>query len=147
MTLKYNLNIFWKALYFIRYVSLMFRRYCLTFWDITIAIIFVDTTFTAKTNQNVSLSWTTSLTDFFSVQTHSPYTDEYYIIYVVQGGIFSRNGRTKKYIINTMTKKRDVQVINITIIQVNTSDAGLYSTGTDTHVDGCCLLVVNSMYI
>ncbi|CAC5374230.1 unnamed protein product [Mytilus coruscus] len=97
-----------------------------------------NTTFTAYINQNVALSWTTSLNDSFSVKTPSSYRT----IYAVHGGSIISNDTSKKYIINTMTK--ELQVINITVIQVNKTDAGLYRAVTGRKVDGCCILVVTT---
>ncbi|VDI01159.1 Hypothetical predicted protein, partial [Mytilus galloprovincialis] len=93
--------------------------------------------FTADINQNVTLSWTTSLTDFFSVRSAS---SEY--IYDVQGGSIIRNLKDSKYIFDFMTQ--NVKDINITVIRVNTTDAGLYSAETGGKVDTCCLLIVTA---
>lgn len=41
----------------------------------------------------------------------------------------------------------DVTKINITVMQVNIIDAGLYQTVEDGKVNGCCLLVVTGMIL
>lgn len=102
-------------------------------------IIFADKTFTADINTNAALSWTTSLTDFFSVR--QPVNLE--IIYEVQGGSIIPNFKDSKYIFDNMSQ--DVKDIHITVIRVNTTDAGLYSADTGGKIDGCCLLIVTGM--
>ncbi|CAC5416360.1 unnamed protein product [Mytilus coruscus] len=94
--------------------------------------------FTADINQDVALSWTTSLTDFFRVlpPVSSP------VIYEVQGGAILSNSEDGKYIFDKMIQ--DVRAINITVNRVNTIDAGLYRAETDGNVDGCCLLIVTT---
>ncbi|OPL32764.1 hypothetical protein AM593_03509, partial [Mytilus galloprovincialis] len=96
----------------------------------------LDKTFTADINTNAALSWTTSLTDFFSVR--QPVNLE--IIYEVQGGSIIPNFEDSKYIFDNMSQ--DVKDIHITVIRVNTTDAGLYSADTGGKIDGCCLLIV-----
>ncbi|CAC5416363.1 unnamed protein product [Mytilus coruscus] len=95
-------------------------------------------TFTADINENVALSWTTSLTDFFSVlpPVRKP------IIYEVQEDTITSNSKVRKYIFDNMT--RDVKAINITVMRVNAIDAGLYSAESGGNVDGCCLLIVTT---
>ncbi|XP_071173897.1 cell adhesion molecule CEACAM5-like [Mytilus edulis] len=96
-------------------------------------------TFTADINQNVTLSWTTSLTEFFNV--HPPFNST--IIYNVHiGGTIILNYKGGKYIFEDNPK--DVKAINITVIHVNKIDAGLYSAKDDStgNVNGCCLLIV-----
>ncbi|XP_052062961.1 neural cell adhesion molecule 1-like isoform X2 [Mytilus californianus] len=95
-------------------------------------------TFTADINQNIALSWTTSLTDFFNVR--PPRSSD--VIYQVQGGSIISNFEDRKYIFDKMTQ--DVKAINITVIRVNMTDAGLYSAETGGNVDGCCLLIVTT---
>lgn len=104
-------------------------------------IIFTDKTFTADINQNVTLSWTTSLTELFNV--HPPFNST--IIYNVHiGGTIILNSNGGKYIFEDNPK--DVKAINITVIHVNKIDAGLYSAKDDStgNVNGCCLLIVAS---
>ncbi|CAG2247555.1 unnamed protein product [Mytilus edulis] len=82
-------------------------------------------TFTADINQNVTLSWTTSLTELFNV--HPPFNST--IIYNVHiGGTIILNSKGGKYIFEDNPK--DVKAINITVIHVNKIDAGLYSAKT-----------------
>ncbi|CAG2218768.1 unnamed protein product [Mytilus edulis] len=94
--------------------------------------------FTAGINQNISLSWTTSLKDFFSVlpPVKSP------VIYQVQGGFLVSNNENNKYIFDNRT--HDVKAIHVKVIRVNKADAGLYGTESETtgNMDGCCLLIV-----
>ncbi|XP_063442515.1 uncharacterized protein LOC134722819 [Mytilus trossulus] len=97
-------------------------------------------TFIADINQNVTLSWTTSLTEFFNVQSAFNST----IIYGVQGGGYIiSNSESGKYIFDdTQTHVKDIKV---TVIHVNKIDAGLYSAETTNgNVDGCCLLIVTT---
>lgn len=102
-------------------------------------IIFSDKTVIADTNEDVALTWTTGLKDLFDVVTPSSLIT----IYNVVGGIIP-NTISTKYKYNTSST--DVQKINITIVKVNKTDAGLYTTN-DEHrqADGCCLLVVTGM--
>ncbi|CAC5402594.1 unnamed protein product [Mytilus coruscus] len=98
-----------------------------------------NNSFTADINENIVLSWTTSMTDFFMVK--SPKN----VIYHVQGYTIISNYKMEKYIFDEMSK--DLSAINITVIRVNKTDAGLYSSGNDWRVDmvdGCCLLIVTS---
>ncbi|XP_076111618.1 uncharacterized protein LOC143079875 [Mytilus galloprovincialis] len=99
-----------------------------------------NNTFTAGINQNVSLTWTTSFTDFFSAI--APVKSK--VIYVVTGGSLSSNYENGKYIFDKMT--RDVKAINITVIRVKKTDAGLYRSEDEAtkHVYGCCLLIVTA---
>lgn len=104
------------------------------------AFIFLDNTVNADTNEDVALAWKTGLgmMDFFSV--FSPSLEE---IYFFQFGIIP-NSKSTKYKYDKLTT--DFQNINITIINVNETDAGLYITkDTNNNVDRCCLLVVTGM--
>ncbi|XP_071174121.1 neural cell adhesion molecule 2-like [Mytilus edulis] len=93
---------------------------------------------TTDINQNVALSWTTSLTGFFSALPpgRSP------VIYTVQAGSLFVNFEDRKY--RFEKKPQDVRAINITVIRVSAIDAGLYSTENGGIVDGCCLLIVTT---
>lgn len=64
------------------------------------------------------------------------------VIYIAQFGSNVANTLSKKYKFDQ--KSRDINTINITVIRVETADAGLYKS-VSTNVDGCCLLVVTGM--
>ncbi|CAG2227892.1 unnamed protein product [Mytilus edulis] len=94
-------------------------------------------TVNADTNNDVALAWTTGFSGFFDV-----FTPLLNTIYIVQSSINPNSPSTKYKYDNSTT---DFQNINITIINVNETDAGLYITKDDNkHVDGCCLLVVTA---
>ncbi|XP_071173898.1 protein turtle homolog B-like [Mytilus edulis] len=98
-----------------------------------------NTTVTADINENVSLIWRTSFNNdnSFTVQQNNRSN----IIYTAHFGTISVNSKTNNYKFDNMTK--DISRINITVISVRKTDAGLYRTVDDNYaVDGCCLLVV-----
>lgn len=102
--------------------------------------MFSDNSFTADINENIELSWTTSMTDYFVVM--SP---KFKIIYLVQGNYIISNSIMKKYIYDQMSM--NVSAIKITVNRVNKADAGLYisrANSVEDMVDGCCLLIVTS---
>lgn len=101
--------------------------------------IFSDNTVHANTNEDVALAWTTGISDFFDIFT--PLLD---IIYNVQG-VISSNSQSTKYKYDKVST--DFQKINITIINLNDTDAGLYIVkNVQGQVYGCCLLVVTGMW-
>ncbi|CAG2242239.1 unnamed protein product [Mytilus edulis] len=98
-----------------------------------------DNSFTADIHENIELSWTTSMTDFFVVMSPKQ------IIYFAQGNYIISNSIMKKYIYDQMSM--NVSAIKITVNRVNKADAGLYISRADSNedmVDGCCLLIVTS---
>lgn len=101
--------------------------------------IFSDSIFTGDINEDVSLSWTTSMTDFFYIQSPSSA-----LIYQVSGGVFVGNNNKEKHVVNSKTI--DIKAINITVLHVDEKDAGLYrAEDINKNVEGCCLLVVTGM--
>ncbi|CAG2227485.1 unnamed protein product [Mytilus edulis] len=103
-----------------------------------------DKTFTADIDDNVVLSWTTSMTEQFDVM--EPYKSN--IIYSVQfDKMISPNFREGKYLYDKTTN--DVKALNITVMGVNKADAGIYRADGSTNkiVDGCCLLIITSVPI
>ncbi|VDI04345.1 Hypothetical predicted protein [Mytilus galloprovincialis] len=100
-----------------------------TFW-------MTNSIFTGDINEDVSLSWTTSMTDFFYIQSPSSA-----LIYQVSGGVFVGNNDKEKHVVNSKTI--DIKAINITVLHVDEKDAGLYrAEDINKNVEGCCLLVV-----
>lgn len=112
-------------------------------YNINFAILFTNTTFTADIGDNVTLSWTTSLTEFYDVfgPTGPP-------IHSVQFNLIVPHTDGTKYKYSKM-RSRDVNSINITVMNVMKTDAGQYrSKGhrfRDMIDNGCCVLVVTSM--
>lgn len=104
-------------------------------------IIFSDTTVTAKIDVNDSLIWRTTFNNrnIFTVEKDNN------VIYTAHYGNILVNSQSKKYKFDNITT--DVSQINITVMQVNIIDAGLYQTVKDGEVNGCCLLVVTGMIL
>ncbi|CAC5401518.1 unnamed protein product [Mytilus coruscus] len=100
-----------------------------------------NTTFTAAIDGNVTLSWRTSLTDFFVVMEPTGIP-----IYVVHGESIISNIVGTKFKYDVMTL--DVSTINIIVMSVMKTDAGLYQSIEDGYRDmeanGCCVLVVTT---
>ncbi|CAC5424007.1 unnamed protein product [Mytilus coruscus] len=90
---------------------------------------------TADINTNVAISWTTGIKEFFSVM--SPSSS---VIYETDIDSIIDNSRLVKYKFNTRTN--DLKAINITVINVNSKDGGLYKAKKGEIEDGCSLLVV-----
>ncbi|XP_052062856.1 nephrin-like [Mytilus californianus] len=97
-----------------------------------------NTTVTAEIEENVELSWRTGFTDNSAISVYAPTK----LIYAVQFGTLIHNSDKKKYKLGE--KSKDVSTINITIIRVETTDAGLYRSRDDLNVNRCCLLVVTT---
>ncbi|XP_076111831.1 hemicentin-1-like [Mytilus galloprovincialis] len=98
------------------------------FW-MTENIIFADI------NENVTISWTTGIKEFFSVM--SPSSS---VIYETDIDSIIDNSQMVNYKFDTRTN--DLKAINITVINVNSKDGGLYRAVKSEIVDGCALLVV-----
>ncbi|CAC5392017.1 unnamed protein product [Mytilus coruscus] len=101
-----------------------------------------DTTVTANIDENVTLSWTTGLTNKNYVEIKSPKSK---LIFSKQyeGEIIS-NTKGEKYKFDEHST--DLNTINITVIHLDKADAGLYhayDVDKET-VDGCCLLVATT---
>lgn len=64
------------------------------------------------------------------------------VIYNAHFGANVPNTVSKKYKFGLTSK--DTNTINITVIRVETADAGIYKS-VASNVDGCCLLVVTGM--
>lgn len=104
------------------------------------AIIFTDTKFTAEIDENVTLSWRTSLTLFNEVR--GP-TDT---LFQVQFGTIIPNFSKTKYIFDTPDDwTLNESILNITVMNVKKTDAGLYGLFDLRNRSRCCILVVTSM--
>lgn len=68
------------------------------------------------------------------------------VIYSIHiGNAIIRNSLKEKYKFNDIAT--DVRAINITVIGVSKTDAGIYRAEKNTNVDGCCLLIVTGMIL
>ncbi|CAC5373118.1 unnamed protein product [Mytilus coruscus] len=101
-----------------------------------------NTTFTAAIDENVALTWRTSFS----------YDHIFYVMKPTRGILFgvhfgsliSNNKDQEKYKFDNMPQ--DVRSINITVMSVKQTDAGLYGSVDDyeRNVIGCCVLVVTT---
>ncbi|XP_052059593.1 uncharacterized protein LOC127700214 isoform X1 [Mytilus californianus] len=102
-----------------------------------------NTTFTAEIDENVALTWRTSFSydDIFYVTKHTRR-----ILFGVYFGSRLVNNKKdqEKYKFDNMPQ--DERFINITVISVKQTDAGLYGSVDDyeRNAIGCCVLVVTT---
>ncbi|CAC5424009.1 unnamed protein product [Mytilus coruscus] len=93
--------------------------------------------FTAEIGKDIDLSWTIIKADFFTV-----FDPSLKGIYTVSGGSIFSNTQSLKYKFNNASN--DVTAINITVLHLNETDAGIYIAKEAGKVYGCCLLVVTA---
>jgi hypothetical protein len=102
-------------------------------------ICFSDNIFYSNINTETNISWTTSLGQFYDVQ--SPSTT---IIYKVIEGSIIPNTDINKYKINS----NGTEQIDISVLNVNQNDGGIYQTvDMSPPPNGCCLLIITGLYI
>lgn len=99
--------------------------------------------FTAEIGKDVDLSWSIdSNADFFSFSVNTPSSA---IIYSVSGDSIIVNTPSLKYEFNNASK--DVREVNISVLHLNETDAGIYIAKEGEAVYGCCLLVVTGIVL
>ena len=102
-------------------------------------ICFSDNIFYSNINTETNISWTTSLGQFYDVQSPSNTT-----IYKVVAGDISPNADINKYKINS----KGTEQIDIYVLNVSQNDGGIYqSVDASRRPNGCCLLIITGLYI
>ncbi|VDH92933.1 Hypothetical predicted protein [Mytilus galloprovincialis] len=98
--------------------------------------------FTAEIGKDVDLSW--SIDSTVNIFTFSVFTPSLSVIYEVNADSNSiiSNTQSLKYEFNNASM--DLRAINIRVLHLNETDAGMYFAKQDTNVYGCCVLVLTA---